>query len=312
MNRLRALLLTPLVAAGTAWAGPLEPDPPMECSACDEWNRPMTPFRLFGNAWYVGPAGLSSILVDAGTEDGRPALVLIDGGLTQSAPLIDANIRVAGFDPADIRVILNSHAHFDHAGGIAALQRATGARVIVSEPALEAFRSGQVPPHDPQAGYAPGNGFPPVKDLETLADGGQFTVGNTTFTLHWTPGHTPGSSSWSWETCDRGTCANVLYADSLGPVASPGFRFSDPVGAFDGASTAELMRGSIAFLAGFDCGVLIFPHPVYFGLAEKLPMRAATDAGNPFLSPGDCSAAATRFGQALDRRLAEEFIEPPR
>ncbi len=248
--------------------------------------------------------------MDAGIdEDGKPALVLLDGGLTQSAALIDANIRVAGFDPADIRVILNSHAHFDHAGGIAALQRATGARVIVSEPAESAFRTGQVPDHDPQAGYAPENGFPPVHNVETLPDGGRFTVGNTTFTLHWTPGHTPGSTSWSWETCDRGECATMLYADSLGPVSSPGFRFSDPVPAFDGRSTAEIMAGSIGFLRRFDCGVLMFPHPFNFGMQDKLEQRSGGSDGNPFLVPEDCGSAADRFEAALAKRLDEEAVQ---
>ncbi len=183
----------------------------------------------------------------------------------------------------------------------------TGARVIVSEPALETFQTGQVPDHDPQAGYAPDNGFPPVANLESLPDGGQFTVGNTTFTLHWTPGHTPGSTSWSWETCDRGDCATVLYADSLGPVSSPGFRFSDPVPAFDGKSTAEMMAGSIGFLRRFHCGVLMFPHPFYFDLDGKLAARSADASTNPFLSPGDCAAAADRFQEALDKRLDEEL-----
>lgn len=288
----------------------LNPDPDFQCTACEGWNRPQTPFRVFGNTWYVGPAGLSALLVEAGKdEEGRRALVLLDGGLTQSAALIDANIRVAGFDPADIRVILNSHAHFDHAGGIAALQRATGARVIVSEEAEAAFRTGQVPAYDPQAGYAPENGFPPVSNVETLPDGGQFTVGSTTFTLHWTPGHTPGSTSWSWETCDRGTCATVLYADSLGPVSSPGFEFSRPLPVFNDRSTAQLMAGSMGFLRRFDCGVLLFPHPFYFDMEEKLARRSTNPEVNPFLDPEACGRAADRFQVALDKRLDEEFAQ---
>ncbi len=306
------LSLLALAAASTLfWTGnatpaTLEPDPPFECTACEAWNRPLTPFRVFGNTWYVGTSGLSALLVEAGMEDGRPALVLLDGALTQSAALIDTNIRVLGFDPADIRVILNSHAHFDHAGGIAALQRLSGARVIVSEAASETFRTGQVPGHDPQAGYAPDNGFPPVSNVETLPDGGRFTVGNTTFTLHWTPGHTPGSTSWSWETCERERCLEVLYADSLGPVASPGFRFSDPQEAFGGASTAQMMGGSIGFLRRFDCGVLIFPHPLYFDLDAKLAARA-TGGENPFVDPAACAAAADRFEAALEKRIVEEL-----
>jgi metallo-beta-lactamase class B len=299
-----------MLCSGFSEADELVPDPDFECEACEAWNKPQTPFRVFGNTWYVGPAGLTALLVEAGQDkEGRPALVLLDGGLTQSAALIDANIRVAGFDPTDIRVILNSHAHFDHAGGIAALQRATGARVIVSEEAETAFRTGQVPAYDPQAGYAPENGFPPVDNVETLPDGGQFTVGDTTFTLHWTPGHTPGSTSWSWATCDRGECATVLYADSLGPVASPGFRFSDPLPAFGGKSTAQLMAGSIGSLRRFDCGVLLFPHPLYFHMEEKLAGRSSGANPHPFLDRNACSEAADRFEEALEKRLHTELAE---
>lgn len=309
--RSTALFILFVCLAPGGFTDDLQPDEPFECSACAEWNQPQTPFRIFGNTWYVGPAGLAALLVEAGMdEEGRPALVLLDGGLTQSAALIDANIRVLGFDPADIRVILNSHAHFDHAGGIAALQRATGARVIVSEPAESAFRTGQVPAHDPQAGYAPENGFPPVDNVETLPDGGTFTVGGTTFTLNWTPGHTPGSTSWSWNTCDRGECATVLYADSLGPVAAPGFRFSEPVAEFDGRTTAELMAGSIGFLRRFDCGVLLFPHPFYFDMERKLEARSAGGNPHPFLAPGECTDRADQFQSALDKRLSEETATP--
>lgn len=307
-----AALLTITCMASAATAAELIPDEPFECRACPEWNQPQVPFRVFGNTWYVGPAGLASLLVEAGKdENGRPALVLLDGGLTQSAPQIDANIRVLGFDPADIRVILNSHAHFDHAGGIAALQRATGARVIASEQAAPALRAGAVHAHDPQAGYAPENGFPPITSVETLPDGGRFTVGDTTFTLHWTPGHTPGATSWSWETCERGTCATVLYADSLGPVAAPGFRFADPVEAFDGRSTAQMLAGSIGFLRRFDCGVFLAPHPFQFDLEGKLARRSEDRSSNPFLAPTDCEAHADRVEAALNERLTLE-LEPAR
>ena len=102
----------------------IRPDPPMARDDCEEWNRQRDPFKLFGNTYYVGTAGLSSLLI--ATSDG---LILLDGAMPQSAPLIDASIRKLGFRTEDVRLILNSHAHTDHAGGIAALQRVSGARV---------------------------------------------------------------------------------------------------------------------------------------------------------------------------------------
>lgn len=311
-SRLLPFLALCAVLSVPGKAQELVPDASFECDACVEWNRPQAPFRLFGNTWYVGTAGLAALLVDAGKEDGRPVLVLIDGGLPQSAPLIDANIRVLGFDPTDIRVILNSHAHFDHAGGIAALQRATSARVVVSEASLEPLRTGRVVPPDPQAGFAPDNDFPPVAKLETLPDGATLTVGDTTFTLHATPGHTPGSTSWRWETCEDERCATVLYADSLTPVSAPGFRFSEPLPAWEGRSTAEVLRSSIHFLRDFPCDVLVAPHPAAFRFEEKRAAREKGAEGNPFHAPRDCAWLAERMDEWLDRRLAEEAEDASR
>ncbi len=284
-------------------------DTPHECSSCDGWNEPVAPFRIHGNTWYVGTAGLSALLVVGKHRDGRDALVLLDGALTQSAPLIARNIESLGHSLDDIEVILNSHTHFDHAGGIAALQRASGARVVASAQAAGALRTGQVDAHDPQAGYAPANGFPPVENVETLADGGVLDVGDLALTLNWTPGHAPGSTSWSWRSCEDGACINVIYVDSMGPVSSEGFRFSDPVDAFNGASTADMLRESIEFLSGFDCGVLIASHPFYFDMDARLAAIEAGAEDNPFIDPAACRARADGFAAALDERLARESAE---
>lgn len=235
-----------------------------------------------------------------------PAHVLIDGALPQSAALIDANIRTLGFDTRDVRTILNSHAHFDHAGGINALQRYSGAEVLVSEPALEAFITGQVPAHDPQAGYAPENGFPPVDNVRSLPDGDQFVVGDTMFTLHLTPGHAPGGSSWSWPSCEAGRCVTVLYSDSPGTVSAPGFLFSAPQAALNGKPTAAQLQESINFLNTFDCEIMLAPHPFRFSMKEKLASRNHGMAENPFIVPEECAAWADRFQTALDSRLEEE------
>ena len=134
---------------------PFVADAPKSCASCAEWNAPREPYRVHGNTYYVGTAGLSAILITS--EAGH---VLIDGGLPQSAPLIDASIRTLGFRTEDVRLILNSHAHYDHAGGIAALQRASGAAVAAGGAA--ALRSGGPPPDDPQFAIgARGQQLPP-------------------------------------------------------------------------------------------------------------------------------------------------------
>jgi metallo-beta-lactamase class B len=139
------LLLLASTVLWLAQAPVLKPDPPTKCGPCDEWNRPLDPFRVYGNTFFVGTAGLTAILVtsDAGH-------ILLDAGLPQTAPVIDANIRKLGFKTEDIRLIVNSHAHFDHAGGIAALQRFSGATVAAGEAGARALRQGAPTPDDPQ------------------------------------------------------------------------------------------------------------------------------------------------------------------
>ncbi|HEY8539460.1 MAG TPA: metallo-beta-lactamase [Steroidobacteraceae bacterium] len=110
----------------------------IECAQCEAWNKDQAPFRIFGNTYYVGTHGLSAVLVTS--PDGH---VLIDGALPQSAPLIAQHVEQLGFRLSDVKVILNSHVHFDHAGGIAELQRLSGAKVIASERAASVLRTGQ-------------------------------------------------------------------------------------------------------------------------------------------------------------------------
>lgn len=127
----------------------VQPYQPEQCPDCDAWNRPQDPVRLFGNTFYVGTRGLAAVLITS--SDGH---VLLDGGLPNSAPAILANIERLGFAPTDVRVILNSHAHFDHAGGLAALQSRTRARVAASPPSAAVLSRGASGPDDPQFGLA--------------------------------------------------------------------------------------------------------------------------------------------------------------
>ncbi len=241
---------------------------PFVCDACAGWNAPVEPFLLAPDTWYVGSAGLSAVLIDSG--DG---LVLLDGGLPQSAAPIATRIRRLGFDLADIKLIVNSHAHFDHAGGIAALARWSGARVVGSTRGVEALRSGQVPADDPQAGYAPQNGFPPVPQATAVGDGETLQIGRLRLTAHYTPGHAPGSTSWHWPACDaRGDCIDLVYADSLSAVSSPDFRF------IDHPQQLDALRASIAKVERLRCDLVISTHPEavdLFGRRQRGELVAA-------------------------------------
>jgi metallo-beta-lactamase class B len=280
-------------------------DPPKACDACKEWNAPREPFRVFGNTYFVGPAGLGAVLV--ASDDGH---VLLDGGLPQSAARIDANIRKLGFHTEDVRLILNSHAHFDHAGGIAALQRASGARVAASASGARAIEQGSAPKDDPQFGFGlEANRFPPVRDVQVVKDGETLRVGRLAITAHLTPGHTPGSTTWTWRSCEGARCLDVVYADSLNAVAAPGFRFTGD-GARPGIE-AEFRR-SIATVAALPCDILLAVHPVFTGMDEKLRRRAQTPAGgDPFIEPQACRTYAADAARRLDERVAAEKSPAP-
>jgi metallo-beta-lactamase class B len=287
-----ACVVTGVAAAAAA----LLPDPPAECANCAALNRPHQPYRIYGNTYYVGVAGLSSILID--TNQG---LILLDGDLPQSTPLIAANIARLGFRLADVKLIGNSHAHFDHAGGLAALQRATGAEVIASAKGAEALQHGAPPPDDPQ--FASHGDFPAVQHVRVVADGDSVRLGDVALTAHYTPGHTPGGTTWTWQSCEAGRCLNVVYADSLTAVSSAGFRFSGDTSHPD--IVAEF-RGSISKVANLPCDILLSPHPNVADLDGKLGRRKTSPGTNPFIDPGDCRRYAARAGADLDKRVAEE------
>jgi metallo-beta-lactamase class B len=271
---------------------PFRSDPPVMCERCPDWNAPLDPFRIFGNTYYVGTAGLSSVLITS--ENGH---ILLDGGLPQSAEEIDRHIRRLGFRLEDVRLIVNSHAHFDHAGGIHALQHASKAVVAASPSGARALRQGLPTSDDPQYGFM--GDFPRVPKVRVVRDGETQRVGALAITAHFTPGHTPGSTTWTWESCEGTRCLHIVYADSLNAVAWPGFKYSS-----DPARVAAF-RASIAAVGALPCDVIVSVHPDFTDVAGKLGRRAAgeTDA---FVNPQGCREYAETNARFLDRQLAAE------
>ena len=271
-------------------------DPPHKCDSCEEWNKPREPFRLFGNSYYVGTDGLSAILIT-----GEAGHILLDGGLEQSAALIDRNIRTLGFKTEDVRLIVNSHGHYDHAGGIAALQRASGATVAASPSGADALQRGENTTDDPQYGFGKKfNGFPPVKNVRVIKDGEVQRVGTLAITPHFTPGHAPGSTTWAWQSCQGSQCLHMVYADSISAVSAPGFKFTDQ------PALVTEMRRSITRVAELSCDIVVSTHPAATNLNDKIKTRAAQKSGpDPFVDHG-CKALAATAMKGLEARMAEE------
>jgi metallo-beta-lactamase class B len=299
--RHRSLFALAAVAGAAAAEGQLAPDPPKGCAQCAAWNVPQQAFRIFGNTYYVGTTELSAILV--ADDEG---LVLLDGALPQSSPLIEASIAALGFRPADIRLIVSSHTHYDHVGGIAALQRASGALVVASSRSAEALRAGKPNADDPQFAI-PGNDFPAVRDVRVIGDRASISVGDVLLTAHYTPGHTPGGTTWSWRSCEESRCVDVVYADSLNPVSAEEFRFG---GSANTPSIVESFERSIGTVEALPCDILLSPHPGFFGMQEKL-RRRDEGAGDAFVDANACRAYAGAARTRLAERIVEERASDP-
>lgn len=263
-------------------------------AAPSSWTEAQAPYRIHGNTWYVGSRGLSSILVtsDAGH-------VLIDAPLAQNAAAIEANVRALGFRVEDIRVILNSHAHHDHAGGIARLARDSGADVRASAASTRALRSGGDDPDDPQHGSA--DRYAPVKVAATFADGEVVRVGELALTAHLTPGHTPGSTSWSWRSCEQADCLDIVYADSLTALTAGSYRYSD---AAHPERLAGFRRG-LDVVAELPCDILVTPHPEASGFDERIARRGAGDA-TALVDRDACRRYAEGARERLDAQVERE------
>ena len=262
-----------------------------QCPSCAEWNAPATPAHLYGNVYYVGTRGLSAILLTS--DSGH---VLIDAGLPESAEPIMAHIRALGFRVEDVKLIVNSHAHYDHAGGIAAIQRASRARVAASPSSAAVFHTGMAGRDDPQ--YAIALAFPAVTgaDVRVFADGDTLRVGPIAIVAHFTPGHTPGGTSWSWRACESTKCLDFVYADSQTPVSSDDFLFTRS--AAYPTALQDFARG-FAVLEQLPCDVLLTPHPSASQLWERIASGKLED-------PQACKRYVAGARAALARRVAAE------
>ena len=254
------------------------------------WNVPFAPFKVIGNVYYVGTAGVSAWLITS-----PKGHILIDGILPQSVPLIIANIKAMGFDIRDVKYLLNSHAHIDHAGGLAGLQRASGAVMIASaadRPFLEAGDIG----HGPSGGMK----FPPVRVDRIIADGAQVSIGGVTLTAHLTPGHSPGCTSWSMAATGtddiRRTlffhCSATIAGQSLDPEAYPGI--------------VANFRKTFAKVTAIKADIFLGNHDNFFDLKAKRDRQIAGDT-NAFVDAGELQ----RFNALMQKQFIAAVRKRP-
>ena len=263
------------------------PDMRAECAGKEDWTDPGPPVPIFANVYHVGTCAITVLLVTSPAGH-----ILLDASPAASIPSVIDNIHALGFEPEDVEWIVSSHEHWDHAGGLAALKQATGARLAANAAAVEALRTGRPYPEDPQASWLEPSA--PVEVDRIMRDGEILTIGSLALTMHATPAHAPGSTSWTWTSCDGDTCHRIAYADSVSAPAPETYRFTDH------PDQVARFRDGLVKIAALSCDLLLTPHP---GQSDMYARYAGKTA---LVDPQACVRYAKGGEQAMDARLASE------
>lgn len=234
-----------------------------------EWNQPVKPYRVIGNIYYVGAAEVSSYLIT--TPQGH---ILLDSGLAETVPLIKDNLKKLGFRLEDIKILINSHAHYDHCGGLAELKELTGAKMAASEADAELLARGGRDDFQWGDRFA----YRPVKVDRALRDRDRVELGGTVMTARLTPGHTKGCTTWTMKVKDAGREMDVVF---VGSASIPGYKLIDnakyPGIIEDYARTFEVLKE-------LKCDVFLASHGSFFRMKEKMA-RAEKGDKDVFIDP---------------------------
>ena len=268
-------------------AAPVTVDLVQECKDREGWSDPAPPAQIFGNSWYVGTCGVAAVLITS--DKGH---ILIDGGPATAAPMIAENIQKLGFHLPDVHWILSSHEHHDHVGGLAELQRLTGAKVAALNAAALVLTTGKPNRDDPQFGQV--DDFTPFGVDRILRDGDHVDVGPLRLTVHATPAHTPGSASWTWTSCEAAVCRTIAYADSATLISDDSYQFSAH------PDRIKRPRKGLERMSDLPCDIIVTPHPGASNLFERMSGQA------PLVDSGACKRHAKKGEQQFDERLARE------
>jgi metallo-beta-lactamase class B len=254
------------------------------------WNKPVAPFRIAGNLYYVGAIEITSYLIT--TPEGH---FLLDGGFVETAPEIEHNIAELGFKLTDVKFLLNSHVHYDHAGGLAELKKVTGAKFLASEGDAPLLRSGG------HGDFRFGDTltFPPIAPDQIVHDGEAIRLGNQMVVAHLTPGHTKGCTTWTTKIRDGDKVYDVVFVGSqsaldykfVGQESYPGI-------------TADFER-SFALLNHLPCDIFLASHGSFFHFVEKHERLLRGDA-NAFIDPNGYKEYLRESEQEFRNKLAQQ------
>jgi len=276
-----SLLLT-LVFAGSAFA-----------QATPDWTNPFPPYRIIGNVYYVGSQGLASYLIT--TKEGH---ILINSSLESSVPLIRESIEKLGFKFGDVKILLISHAHWDHCAGSASIKELTGAKYMVMDadvPEIEAGGKGNF-----QYGDSPTSRYQPTKVDRVLHDGEVVKLGDAVLTAHLTPGHTKGTTTWTMKAKEGDRTYNVVIIGS--PNVNAGYKLVNNAIYPQIASDYERM---FRILKSLPCDVFLGAHGNYYGMEAKYA-RMKEHAANPFIDPEGYKSYVAEREQTFRTELAKQ------
>jgi metallo-beta-lactamase class B len=288
-------LLLHCAHAQPASAGPANTATEISCTSDPSWTARQKPFRIYGNTWYVGPRGLTVLLITSPAGH-----VLIDGGVPGYESLIEGNIRSLGIKLHDIKWILSSHAHCDHAGGMAQLKRDTGAVVIASAADAALLERGG---HD-DAAYGDRFLFPPVHVNRTVTDDEHLRLGDLVLTAHSTPGHTKGNTTWTWTSCEGKRCLQLV---DIGSLSAPNYQL---IGNSKYPGIVKDYEHSFELVATMPCDIALAPHPEIVNFWKRVARREQGDA-DALLDRAGCRAYAKAARESFEAKLAKQRADEP-
>lgn len=258
-----------------------------------DWTEPFPPFRIVGNLYYVGSKGLANYLIV--TPQGN---ILINSDTEANVPMIKASIEKLGFKFSDTKILLISHAHWDHDAGSALIKKETGATYMVMDADVPVVESGGKA--DFQYGNDPKTLYPPVKVDRVLHDGDEVKLGGAVLAAHLTPGHTKGCTTWTMKVADGGKTYNVVIVGS--PNVNAGYKLVNNRAYPQIAQDYERMW---RVLKSLPCDVFLGAHGDYFGLEAKYA-RMKAGGPNPFIDPDGYKAYVAERESAFQTELAKQ------
>jgi len=275
MRRMAAkLFFVVMLAAGLAGNARAQAKVPAPAAVPSNanWTEPFPPFHIAGNLYYVGSKGLANYLVT--TPAGN---ILINSDTDANVPMIKTSVEKLGFKFSDTKILLISHAHWDHDAGSALVKKETGAKYMVMDADVGVVESGGK--KDFNYGNSPETLYAPTKVDRVLHDGDEVKLGGTVLVAHLTPGHTKGCTTWTMKVTEAGKTYDVLILGS--PNVNPGYKLVNNA-AYPGI--AEDYERMWRVLKQLPCDIFLGAHGEYFGMEGKYARMKNGDA-NAFVDP---------------------------